>query len=212
MGRIGSPPAAAGDQPADWDDDFDRTSLGGDWHEIVGTVTCSSNILLFVEGGQPNSVLFDEPVTGLTQYQKAKLILGGGATVVVGFIFRASGDNGPAYMVAFDVGDDVYWYRYSDIGESDGEEEIATQGMTVASNDVMGVTIEGTGNSTVVRIWRNPSGLPNSATDWNGDTSPTLTLTADPATPVNSGLNIGVTGIISNNNGAGMDDWFGGSL
>lgn len=53
----------------------------------------------------------------------------------------------------------------------------------------------GTGDSTVIRVWRAPTAnTPASYDHWDAADSPTITFTANPGTPVDSGARIGIGG------------------
>lgn len=80
----------------------------------------------------------------------------------------------------------------------------------IANNDTFGVTITGTGNGTIVRVWKNPTGLPVSPSNWDGDVTPDITFTNDPASPIDTGLYIGFAGASGGGNGREVYGFFGG--
>lgn len=209
--------ASGSGEASAFSDDFNRadsSSLGSNWTEVVGGAVIGSNQLIVTSGSwNSNLVMWNTPVGLTTQYQKATLILGSGDTLST-FVFRATSNTGQGYSISFDkAADIVSWYRYSNLATGAGSQQIGTnQALTVSNGDIMGVTLDGFGNNTVVRVWRNPSGLPLSAANWNGDTTPSITLTSNPTSPCDTGLLIGLYGIGENTNGQAFDNWFGGSL
>jgi hypothetical protein len=77
-----------------------------------------------------------------------------------------------------------------------------------------GITIEGTGTSTVWRFWTNPvNNTPATVSGWDsaGDTAD-QSITADPASPVNSGIRIAIGGVTAVAEAIRFDNVFGGDF
>ena len=201
----------------DVSDDFNRansSTVGGSWTEITGNCSISSNTLLGVSGSLvQNLVRHSEPMASLTQYMKAIMSGWGTADAYITFIFRWGASNSSqSYGVSFSaIGDGVSWFRY--INTSAGSyDPIDSGAITVNGGDNFGVIVDGLGNNTVVRIWRNCTGLPVSASNWNGDTTPTLAFSTNPFPALDTGTSIGVGISCADSNSAYIDNWFGGSL
>jgi hypothetical protein len=188
---------------------------GANWNEVDGDIVISANRLIFVDGGYENHCLmFTSPVLGLTQYQKVKFLMSTTSEAVIGLIFRNVADAGNAYVITFNNDDTVSWLRFSSLVGWAGEQLIASATLDggIGNDLIVGVTVEGLGNNTTIRIWSNPTGLPLAANNWNGDTTPTLSFTQNPPSPSDAGYRLGIFAETENDYGGGIDDWFGGSL
>jgi hypothetical protein len=108
------------------------------------------------------------------------------------YLLRYTDGATPFYAIVFDTtADTVTWKRMTVDGTVDEVIGAATA-LTVNAGDWFVATVEGTGNATTVRVWRNPTlSLIYSATDVGGDTTPDVTFTDNPATPVDSGSYVG---------------------
>lgn len=198
-------------------DDFDRpdnVSLGSNWTEAYSDQDILSNRLNLRTGGYvKNLAIFSGSATASTdQYVKAVVY----STASGGYpemVFRYTNSSSAYYAIEFNVdGDTALWRRYPTAAGSSADISAATA-ITVTTGDVFGITVSGTGDSTVVRIWRNPTGnFPNSATDWGGDSSPDITFTDNPASPVNSGTYAGVGGYQSTVGTISFDNFFTGDV
>ena len=192
----------------------DSTNLGANWTEVLGGMQIASNFLLVIPGDfADNLTMHNTPVGVTTQYQRVRFILGASPSYPA-MMFRCTGNTGAGYSVAFGSAENlVQWWRISNIATGAGATQIGTnQSIDIEDSDVFGVTLTDFGDNTVVRIWRNPSGLPITAANWNGDTSPDVSLTSNPPTPADIGTRLGLWCQVENDNGFGFDDWSGGSL
>lgn len=89
--------------------------------------------------------------------------------------------------------------------------DMTSTALSFAENDVMGVTISGTGTGTTAKIWKNPTNnTPVDADNWDSGSDPSdASLTASGGTYYDTGQYVGV-GIDAT--GASFDDVYGGSL
>lgn len=131
------------------------------------------------------------------------------------FVFRYTNSSTPFYEIQFLVDSDaVEWFQVTQIGGSFNS--INSQALTIAQGDKLAITWEGTGNSTVVRVWRTTSAgtlndTPFSVAFWNdGSDGPDVTFTTDPGSPVNSGSFVGIGGYVVPSPTAQWDNFFGG--
>ena len=201
---------------AAYSDDFNRTNSvtpGASWNENVTGVVITGNTLGFTDPGSTATVVWTQPVAVSCQYQKATFWYTDGEAVAGGMLFRCSNTtNGSCYQVIFDAGNDlVVWYEIPNMSTPWAGNWIAQASLFFAPGDVLGVTLELTGTNTVVRVWRNPTGLPTRANNWNGDTTPDVTLTQNPPTPRDAGTFLGLLGApLEAGSTVYWDNWFGG--
>ena len=199
-------------------DDFNRANSGtpgGSWTQATGNCDISSNTLLGVSGSYAlNLVRHSTEMGSLTQYMKANMSGWGTDFAYIIFFFRWGATNSsPSYGVIISAQEDeVAWYRFSNTSGNSYSAIGSAQAISVNGGDAFGVTVDGTGTNTIVRVWRNCTGLPTAANNWNADTTPSLTFTTNPPTPVDSGTSLGVGLVCENSSGVYIDNWFGGSL
>lgn len=169
---------------ATFSDNFDRadsTDLGSNWTETLGNSTITSNALVLA----PLDADVDNIYTGATfatteQYLKVTITWSATGTYPWATL-RSNAGGTVAYLIVFKPTEGVIeWF-------GGGSIQTATS-VTLNSGDSYGITISGTGNDTVVRIWLNPTGdSPSAADTWGGDSSPDWTFTNNPGSPVDGG-------------------------
>lgn len=206
--------AAAGG-PAAFSDDFDRSdsdSLGANWTEAAGDADIAGNLYRLSTGSFGVITSVHNTSTGsITQYVKATL---GTDPFYPWFVFRYTNSGSAYYVVQFDDATGTFdWQKFDNASDTSGD-SIGTGSITAGlmSSQTFGITIEGTGTSTVVRIWRNPTNLPTTASNWDGDTTPDATISNDPASPVDSGNFVGLGGQQSSADTKTVNNFFGGGL
>lgn len=192
-------------------DDFNTGSEpSANWTEIV-------DVDLNMSGQAEAPSTFDFTFRGMaytgasvTTEQYVKVTLIADTSQRPGVILRFTNTGTEFYNIEFDVdGDLARLEHYTSAAGT--RTEINTAAFTITLPTTVGVTITGSGNSTVWRCWLNPTAnAPDSASSWDG-AGATITFTDDPADAVDSGNFIGIGGIGS---GAAMkwDDFFGGPL
>ena len=123
-----------------------------------------------------------------TQYIKIKIANDSGGAYP-GVAFGYTNPSSPYYNLYFLATEDqVEWGRFGSASEPTWASVSGVgSAVTVNSGDIFGITSTGTGTSTVVRVWRNPTGLPTAADNWDGIPTPNVTFTNDPASPVDTG-------------------------
>lgn len=198
---------------AAFSDDFNRTdsaSLGANWTEAAGDASISGNAYLLVTSGFGVITSVHNTSTGTTS-QYVKATLSGADVVYPWFVFRYVDSSSGYYAVQFGSTGSIEWYYFANAADTTGD--LIGSG-TIGSDltgQTVGMTITGTGASTVLRVWLNPTNLPNPADNWDGDTTPNVTLTDDPATPCDTGTKVGLGGQ-QNGNTVKFDNFFGGGL
>ena len=198
-------------------DDFNRTSsasLGANWTEAAGDGSIVSNTLLQVNTGSYAENVYAYTGTAcatVNQYVKVTFQFLTGADYPA-IILRYTDASSPMYAIFFFNSEDrVIWTRKANAADGSFTTIQTVDPFTVASGDVYGVTIDGTGTSTVVRIWRTPpSNTPTSSSNWGGDTTPDATFTTDPASPVDTGNYVGLGGETGSAGNVVFDNFFGG--
>jgi hypothetical protein len=197
---------------ASFSDDFNRadsTNLGANWTEAAGFASIATNRLSLDNVGFGTNWVVTTAAFAATQYVKVTFA-DGPTSDFPQIVLRYADGTSAFYAIEVAAGSGgVDWYNYveHDPGTAVKVDEGA---LAVADGDTIGVTVEGTGNNTTVRVWRNPAGLPSAADDWNGDTTPDVTMTGNPPAPADAGTKVGVGGFSSTP--LLFDDFFAGDL
>lgn len=161
-------------------------------------------------GGVRNVAVFARPCDSSDLYAKHYFSTLNAAAVGHS-ILRFTDPTLPYYVLLFDRdANTVTWKRQNLSGTIDDTIGGPTA-LTVDAGDGFISTIEGTGNSTTIRIWRNPAILDvYSATNVGGDTTPDVTFTDNPANPVDTGTYYGWGGTCTAANDIQGSDMYGG--
>ena len=218
-GKGSHAPAGGGAGNEAFSDDFIRansTNLGANWTEAAGNGSIASNRLSVTADAYVENVY---AYTGTTcdtanTYVRAVLTTAAGSNYPA-IVLRYSAAGSPMYSIVFSMTEDrVEWIRKATASDGAGVTVGSTGGngtQTVTQGDTWAVTIDGTGTSTVVRCWRNPTGnTPTSNANWGGDTTPDITLTDNPASPVDTGNNVGLGGATNASENIQWTAFFGG--
>jgi hypothetical protein len=121
--------------------------------------------------------------------------------------FRYTNSGTAHYGITLNIiAGELGWERYtSATGAGTLIQAITT---TVTATDTWAFAWQGSGASTVIRCWRNPTGsTPDSGMTTWGSAAPTQTFTTDPGTPVDSGTYCGLGGAQSNAGEFTFDDF-----
>lgn len=142
----------------------------------------------------------------INQYARIQNVGASGSDT--GVLFRTTGSGG-YYTVRLFSDNKVYWVRFNN-GVFQQVVQITAFGSGMAANDNLAVTIAGTGNDTVVRVWKNPANnTPYSCSAWdNPSHSPTVTLTNNPSVAIDTGFKAGLARNSSGN--AFFDNFYWG--
>lgn len=211
---FGAPPPGS---PTAFSDDFNRASsdtLGANWVEDLGDTDIVSDTVASLQTASYSRVANRWTETTSTSSQYHKLTF---PTFVSEnypeLLLRMNGSDNPHYAISFSVTENtVAWGRYTSSVDT-ASDEIASASLTVDAGDTFGVTVTGTGNDTVVRVWRNPTGLALAADSWNGDTTPDVTFTTDPgANAVDTGNQVGFGGYVGLADQVKVDDFAAGDI
>ena len=209
-GPVGTPSGGGGASPAT--DDFNRGSLGANWTVADGgAIIAGSTELNFTEGSFGENIIFYSAGVTSDGAGYVTFTRRDGATYPMA-IFRYTNSTSPFYALEFS-NSDVTWVRRSQIGGTN-----ATVGSTTSAvlgdNVRIGITYTGTGTSTEIRVWNLGSlaSTPTTASNWDGDTTPDVSWTDNPASPVDTGGYVGLGCYQGSANAGFMDDFFAGPL
>ena len=198
-------------------DDFNRTDAdppSGNWAEITGGGTSwaieTNQMAQNALGSVNYAISYTTPCNTVTQYVCVLLVNGEG-----GALFRYTGTANDGYYTVYAYGGDgnLYWSFNNHTGW------VADIGSGAAfepgNNNYVGMTIQGTGSGTIVKIW-DLGTTPGRFTPTNKDNWETasdaadVTLTDDPGgSAADTGLRVGI-GTFNNNAAHNYDNWTGG--
>jgi hypothetical protein len=208
---------AGGGGLAAFSDDFNRAdsdSLGANWTEHGDMDILSNTLSVATTSYAWTFAIYATDVTTISQY--AYVTFPAGADEYPQVVFRFTNDSSPFYHVEVDgyIGLVKFFQRSSLGGTSTQIGSDGSTGGGAIAGQSYGFTITGTGASTAVRVWKNPTGTtPTSATNWGGDTTPDAVWTTDPGgLAVNTGLKVGIGGQNGSANRVRFDFWAGGDI
>lgn len=189
----------------------DSSSLGANWTEINGDLQIIGNTLQNASVSVNDSAVYNTPVNTVNQYVKFKIIDDSSLRTCKA-ILRYTDASSPFYVVECDAQfDTVEWFRVA-TATFGTVASVQSVSQAITSGDTVGVVVSGTGTSTVVAFWLNPTGAaPTSATLWGG-AAPTQTFTNDPANAVDTGSKVGVCINSGSAPGQKLDDFSGGDV
>ena len=165
-----------------------------------------------------NLIRYSSTTTGsATQYAKVTMPFYTQAANSLGVMLRCQASSGYRYLV-YAYNGTLVWSRIT--WDLSSETEIDSETMSFTTGNSLGVTIQGTGVNTVVKVWLNPTAnTPVNADNWDSASDPadyTLTdggslLTTNNA---NSGQYAGLVSYIDSSSGGynEYDDFYGGGL
>jgi hypothetical protein len=193
-------PSAAGG--AAFSDDFAGTgTLGANWTVTTGTWGRVSGQCSLSSIGGCLAGYTGTACTTLDQYVKATL-----STISSSYpalVFRRENGTPTNNYYVYKDGLTIVWAN--DAGGS-----IQSASMSLSNGDSLGITVTGTGSSTIVRVWKNPAAnTPTSLTVWGG-ASPDVTFTNNSSVASDSGTTVGLGG--NNQSSLIYDDFFGGDV
>lgn len=199
---------------AAFSDNFNRSnadSLGGNWSEVVGDIDIVSNAAVPQTASGTDMAIWTANALAANQYAAILETDGAGGTAAH-IILRYTDSSSVFYVVALDNSTgNLTWSYKEGTGDSLHSIESASLADWTDFNQLIGITIESTGNSTILRAWGNCSGLPSAVDNWNGDTSPSLTFTNNPGVAADTGTLVGI-GAVNSNATVLLTDFYGGDF
>lgn len=219
----GSGVVAAAPAKASFSDNFNRADnddLGANWTEIDTDLDIVSNALSMITGGgAATSAIYTGTATnGVDQYVSVDITWLATNTFPV-IILRYTDASSHLYGIECDYYCTCYWKHYATYANIGGGNTIgdATDigGGCHTAPRKLGVTIAGTGDDTVVRVWYAPTATtPVSATEWDsGDSTPDVAWTTNPgANAVDTGNYVGLGGSQTTASQTSFDNFFGGDI
>lgn len=190
-------------------DDFTRANgaLGANWDVDTGSITIVSNAASVQTGGYAKAlaVYIGGSLNTIKQAWYGQLEFVDGSGKYPHAVLRYTNDVSPYYSVEFAVNENnVTWYQYPSAASGSSTAISAATAVTggIDPSDFFGITVEGTGSGTVVRVWLNPGAPFNTVTDtvssWNGS-GPLITWNDDPGgVAVDSGPTCGMQCFVQN--------------
>ena len=125
----------------------------------------------------------------------------------VGAAFRSDGTGSNGYYAVYIWGGSAYFSLWNDTGEASEIESLGA--VTYTSGNALGVTVCGTGASTVARIWLSvTANAPGSCTSWDSGAAD-VTSSTDPGTYYDSNRYLG---LVNGNWAHSHDNFYGGDV
>lgn len=109
---------------------------------------------------------------------------------LMGIILRSSGSSGYYYVIGLewnDLGEGAHNIEWQVWNGTNRVQTVKSQATTWQAGDSFGARVTGTGNDTVIDVWKNPSGT--CPDDWG---SPTWSWTDNPTNAADSGTYVGL--------------------
>ena len=146
------------DRMANFSDNFNRAddeSLGDAWAEDTAYLKIYGNAVYNATTNTQGLAHHKTSVGSATQYVKIKLTtFAESENYDLGVILRSQTASGYRYTVTVSGTSRIWWARYN---WNNAVDDIDDEFSSFVAGDTMGVTIQGTGTSTVVKVWRNPT-------------------------------------------------------
>jgi hypothetical protein len=207
---------AGGSSGKSFTDDFNRgdnDTVGANWTEAYQDWDISSNTVIFFTEDSVGVLVYSGQATDtINQYVKVKFadfqISGWDYP---GVVVRYVNSTSPFYGIIHSASENTITWQSFPVVEGNGT-VIGSSSLTFATGDSLGVTIEGTGDDTIVRIWKNPTGAaPTTISSWGGS-GPDVTLSDNPGTAADTGKYVGIRGYKDAATTLSFDDFSGGDL
>lgn len=201
------------------------TTLGDAWTVLIGDIHVESNAFSVQTIASDNGALYETAVSSATQYAKIKFTAGCATNGYMGFIMRGEAlTASKKYIIYYNCNSGTTWciYRYDDNTYTTAGGKGAQIGsnftaFSMADGDSVGVTVQGTGTSTVFKFWKNPvNDVPADKDNWDSS-SDTADYTFTPSTAnatADTGLYCGADGYIDTGAAGSikMDDFKAGGI
>ena len=196
-------------------DDFNRPSLGSNWAIDSGSFNILGDALQQNSGQQYTTAQLRYVAdTTASPDQFGKLRIVSSAAHTFGFIFRSGSAPGPHYEVHLPKGTTQWrWERY-DPSFVERLGDCAGDGF-VADGNWVGATVEGTGVSTLVSVWRwnSDPDLGNDVDIVNNWGPPDCTMVSAGPIFVDAGNQVGIRAYTGSSAASGFaDDWASGDI
>lgn len=203
--------SAGGGSLAAFSDDFNRAdsdSLGANWTEADGDIDIFSNTARLSEGGfgENYAIYSATSCTTVEQFVRFTMTAEGGYPSIP---LRYTNSSSAFYVIEFS-NTTVDWYHKSAIGGTSTQINASSGSISISSGSVLAMSISGTGTSTEVKVWINPtSGTVNLPSTWG---AATVTFTDNPASPVDTGGYVGLGGAQGSADTVRYDNFYGGDI
>lgn len=121
------------------------------------------------------------------KFKVAYLVESGAGSYFEGIALRMTGSTGYRYVVGLEWTGSAHYLMWKVVNGTTTVQTVQSQSITLAQGDVFAARVTGTGSSTVIDIWKNPSGT--CPDDWG---TPTWTFTNDPTNSADTGTYVGI--------------------
>ena len=128
----------------------------------------------------------------------------------MGIVVRSTSDGSGYRYVIGKEGTSVYWSVWNGLSSIG---DVGSSAISLTDGDILGVTVQGTGNNTIVNVWKNPTAAsPIDANSWDGANDYDGQITANPAQFADIGTYVGIWNSCSVGNYNKFDDFSAGSF
>lgn len=196
--------------PVSFSDDFDRANgtLGSNWTVYAGDWAIASNAAVPQSASfAKNLAIFNTDTGSVNQW--ARITYDANGTFgFLGPVFRFTDEDSEHYECDY-MASECYFTYSEDVAYTASAGDNIINGTTTPSwpginfsATIVGTTIEGTGDNTVIRFWfwaadDPPEELEPSAPDlWDGDAA-FIEVTTNPARSADTGTKIGICGFFN---------------
>lgn len=204
--------SGGGGGSTNFSDEFTGTgALSAEWEVVTTAFTRASDVLSYGNNSysRATAVYTNTTLDADWQYIGVSNITMV-ANIYLDCMFRYTDAASPFYSVQIRSAEDQIEVNYHPT-LAGTRVTFNTNSLTIASGDSFVITLTGTGNSAVWRVWKNPSTMmATSATDVGGDTTPDVEVTTDPSTAVDTGGIVGLSGFADSATNIKVDSFYGG--
>jgi hypothetical protein len=193
----------------------DGDSPGAGWTEDAGDLDVVSGTLRTQADSFADHVCIRTDTSlAADQYLRVVVSNPGSGSNFPEFYFRYTDAASPHYVLQLDANSaTAEWIRRASVGGAD----TSIQSTNIGTGDgyvTYGITLQGTGTGTILKIWVNPvNNTPTDVNNWDsGADAADFSFTNDPASPVNSGIRVGIGGVSNIVEGCRFDNVFGGDF
>lgn len=211
--RIAKTSVGGGGGGSSFSDDFNRANgaIGSNWSCFAGGGNITSNTATFTATSfAENGCVWSAATTGSPNHF-VKVQFPSGSARYPRIYFRYTDATSPCYFLQLEISSETWEWYQKPVCNGATENLIQAQAAVASGINTYGMTVDGTGTATVVRLWRTPTGnAPDSGgATWNS-ASPTWSFTTDPASAVDTGNSVGIGGVQSSAGEIIIDNFYGG--
>lgn len=174
-------------------DDFESADSLAGWVVEQGAISETGGEMVVNTGGFVDNIAIHQTSVGSAD-QYVKFQFGTSDRQYPIIVLRFTNDASEFYLLYVDGNNgQIDWYHFDSVGGTGTQLGTGTFGAAIdGGGEAIGVTIEGTGTSTVLRFWRTlTADAPDSASSWDSG-APDFSITTDPSNAVDTGNLVGL--------------------